>query len=95
MKLQHNNTGSFTRQNSVGSFNNSLWAATNGTINWNQYPLQTPYTEADVFHTQLTHSAGPGADIGWTARIGKGGQLYYLDIDGPQMLNKHCHNLNQ
>ena len=81
MKLQSNNTGTFTKQDSV-TFDTSLWAATNGTINWSQYPLQIPYTEADVYHTQLTHTAGTNKDIGWTIRIGKGGHIYYIDIQG-------------
>jgi hypothetical protein len=80
-KIQLNNTGTFTKQNSV-SFDPSLWAATNGTINWSSVPDETPYTEADVFHTQLTHTPATSADIGWTIRVGKGGQLYYIDLEG-------------
>lgn len=81
MKLQSNNTGTFTKQNTA-SFDPSLWAATNGTINWASYPLQIPYTEEDVFHTQLTHAPGLSGDIGWTIRIGKGGHIYYIDVEG-------------
>ena len=81
MKLQSNNTGTFSKQNIV-TFDASLWAATNGTINWANYPSQVPYSESDVFHTQLTHTPGLNSDIGWTIRIGKGGQLYYADIQG-------------
>ena len=81
MKLESNNTGTFTRQNTV-SFDPSLWAATNGTINWSNYPDYIPYTESDVFHTQLTHTSGANVDIGWTVRIGKGGQIYYIDLEG-------------
>lgn len=80
MKLQSNNTGTFSKQNTV-SFNTSLWSATNGTIKWSDFPLQIPYTEQDVYHTQLTHTPGPTHDIGWTIRIGKGGHIYYIDID--------------
>ena len=80
-KIQSNQTGTFTKQNSV-SFDPSLWAATNGTINWSSVPNETPYAESDVFHTQLTHSPGASADIGWTIRVGKGGQLYYIDLNG-------------
>jgi len=80
-KVESNYTGTFTKQNSV-SFDTSLWAATNGTINWSSYPLQIPYSEEDVYHTQLTHTAGNDSDIGWKIRIGKGGQLYYIDVDG-------------
>jgi hypothetical protein len=80
-KLQSNNTGTFTKQNSV-SFDSSLWAATNGTINWSDYPNQIPYSETDVYHTQLTHTPGLSADIGWTIRIGKGGHIYYINVDG-------------
>jgi len=81
MKLQGNNTGTFIKQNSV-TFDASLWAPTNGTINWNSYPNQIPYTESDVFHTQLTHTPASNSDIGWTIRIGKGGQIYYIDLQG-------------
>jgi hypothetical protein len=81
MKLQSNNTGTFTKQNTV-TFDSSLWAATNGIINWASYPNQIPYTETDVFHTQLTHTPGTSDDIGWTVRIGKGGQIYYIDLQG-------------
>lgn len=81
MKLQSNNTGTFTKQNVV-TFDPSLWHATNGVINWSDYPDQIPYTESDVFHTQLTHTAGSENDIGWTIRIGKGGHIYYIDLDG-------------
>lgn len=81
MKLQTTNTGTFTKQDSV-SFDPSLWAATNGTINWSNFPAQIPYSENDVYHTQLTHTAGLSADIGWTIRIGKGGQIYYIDLEG-------------
>jgi hypothetical protein len=81
MKLQSNYTGTFTKQDAV-SFDPSLWAATNGTINWSNYPDQIPYTEQDVFHTQLTHTANGVADIDWTIRIGKGGHIYYIDVDG-------------
>ena len=82
MKLKSNNTGTFTKQDSV-TFDNSLWAATNGIINWSNYPDYVPYSEADVFHSQLVHTpATTGVDIGWTVRIGKGGQMYYIDIDG-------------
>jgi len=81
MKLQSNNTGTFSKQD-LASFDTSLWAATNGTINWSNYPLQIPYTENDVYHKQLTHTPGVSADIGWTVRIGKGGQIYYIDVDG-------------
>lgn len=81
MKLESNNTGTFTKQNTV-SFDTSLWAATNGTINWSNYPDYIPYTESDVFHTQLTHTSGANVDIGWTVRIGKGGQIYYIDLEG-------------
>lgn len=80
-KLQPNFTGTFTKQNSV-SFDTSLWAATNGTIDWSQFSNQIPYTEQDVFHTQLTHTPGLTGDIGWTIRIGKGGQIYYIDVQG-------------
>lgn len=81
MKLQSNNTGTFSKQDSV-NFDTSLWASTNGTIQWKSYPNQIPYTENDVYHTQLTHTAGPSADIGWTIRIGKGGHIYYIDLEG-------------
>jgi hypothetical protein len=81
MKLQSNNTGTFTKQDSV-SFDPSLWAATNGIIDWSDYPDYAPYSEVDVFHTQLTHTPAGAGDIGWTVRIGKGGQMYYIDIDG-------------
>ena len=81
MKLHSNNTGTFTKQDSV-TFDPSLWSATNGIINWSKYPNQIPYTEQDVFHTQLTHTPGLSADIGWNIRIGKGGQLYYVDVNG-------------
>ena len=43
MKLQTTNTGTFTKQDSV-SFDPSLWAATNGTINWSNFPAQIPYS---------------------------------------------------
>jgi hypothetical protein len=79
--IQSNNTGLFTKQNSV-TFDPSLWAATNGTINWSEYPAEVPYTESDVFHTQLTHTPGLTADLGWTLRIGKGGQIYYIELEG-------------
>ena len=81
IKVESNYTGTFSKQNSV-SFDTSLWAATNGTINWSNYPLQVPYTEEDVYHTQITHSPGLSADIGWTIRIGKGGHIYYIDLEG-------------
>jgi hypothetical protein len=81
IKVESNYTGTFTKQNSV-SFDPSLWAATNGTINWSDYPSFIPYTESDVFHTQLTHTAGLSADIGWTIRVGKGGHIYYIDVEG-------------
>ncbi len=82
MKVKSNNTGTFTKQDSV-SFDSSLWHATNGTINWSDFPTQDPYSEADVFHTQLTHNAEGGpSDVNWTIRIGKGGQLYYVNIEG-------------
>lgn len=80
-KLQSNFTGDFIKQNSV-SFDPSLWAPTNGTINWYNYPNQIPYSETDVFHTELTHTPGLSADIGWTVRIGKGGHIYYIDLEG-------------
>jgi len=79
MKIESNNTGTFSKQDSV-TFDSSLWAATNGIIDWSDYPTLIPYTEADVFHTQLTHTAGGDSDVDWTIRIGKGGQLYYADI---------------
>jgi hypothetical protein len=83
MKVKSNNTGTFTKQDSV-SFDSSLWHATNGTINWSEFPTQEPYSEADVFHTQLTHTTEgvPSSDVNWVIRIGKGGQLYYADIEG-------------
>lgn len=82
MKLQSNNTGTFTKQNSV-TFDPSLWAATNGTIDWSNYPNQIPYTESDVYHTELKHTkTSDPVDISWTIRIGKGGHIYYLDIEG-------------
>ena len=81
MNLLSNNTGTFTKQDSV-SFDPSLWAATNGTIDWSDYPEQIPYSETDVYHTQLTHTPGTSADIGWTIRIGKGGHIYYINVDG-------------
>ena len=80
MKLESNNTGTFTEQDSV-TFDPSLWSATNGTTNWSSYPQHIPYTENAVYHTQLTHTAGLSADVGWTIRIGKGGQIYYIDIE--------------
>ena len=80
-KLKSNNTGAFSKQDSV-SFDTSLWSATNGTIDWSDYPEQIPYTENDVFYKELTHTPGTSADIGWTVRIGKGGQLYYADVEG-------------
>lgn len=84
MKIQSNNTGSFTKNDSV-SFDFSLWSATNGTVDWSKYPNFTPYNEEDVFRTELAHTTtgiGVEDDIGWTARIGKGGQIYYLDVRG-------------
>lgn len=82
-KIQSFNTGTFTKETSVPPFDNSLWAATNGTINWYDYPTQDPYSESDIFHTQLTHTTGgEPSDLNWTIRIGKGGQLYYADIEG-------------
>jgi hypothetical protein len=81
IKVESNYTGTFSKQDSV-SFDTSLWAATNGTINWSDYPNQVPYAEQDVFHTQLTHTPGLSSDIGWTIRIGKGGQIYYIDVQG-------------
>ena len=80
MKLQSNYTGSFGYQNSV-SFDPSVWAATNGTIDWGDYPNQIPYTEQDVFHKELTHTADGPDDIGWTIRIGKGGHIYYINLE--------------
>ena len=83
MKLESNNTGTFSYQDLASvSFDTNLWAATNGTINWSGYPNQIPYTEGDVFHKQLTHTASGEDDIGWTVRIGKGGHIYYIDVDG-------------
>ena len=80
-KIQSNNTGTFTKQDSV-TFDPSLWAATNGIINWSNFPTQIPYSENDVYYTQLTHTAALSADIGWTLRIGKGGHIYYIDLEG-------------
>ena len=78
-KLKSNKTGTFTKQDSV-SFDPSLWSSTNGTIDWTNLP-EKQYFEADVFHTQLTHTADPNAaDIDWTIRIGKGGHIYYIDL---------------
>jgi hypothetical protein len=79
-KLSHFDIGNFTKQDSV-SFDQSLWASTNGTINWANFPQQIPYSEADVFHTELSHTAGFSSDVNWTVRIGKGGQLYYIDFE--------------
>ena len=80
-KIKSNYTGAFTKEDSV-SFDPSLWSPTNGDIDWSSNPTIIPFTENDVFHTQLTHTPGVSADIGWTIRVGKGGQLYYIDIDG-------------
>jgi hypothetical protein len=91
-KIKSNNTGTFTKQDSV-DFDLSLWYATNGVIDWSKYPNQIPYTEQDVFHTQLTHTpSGNANDIGWTIRIGKGGHIYYIDLQGLGQLicpNRH------
>lgn len=81
-KIESNYTGTFTKENTV-SFDNSLWASTNGTIKWSNYPLQIPYTEEDVYHAQITHTAtDKDVDINWTIRVGKGGQIYYIDLEG-------------
>jgi hypothetical protein len=80
-KIKSNYTGTFSKQDSV-SFDTSLWSPTNGTINWSNYPLHIPYSETDVFHTQLTHSPAITGDIGWNVRIGKGGHIYYINIEG-------------
>ena len=43
MKVKSNNTGTFTKQDSV-SFDSSLWYATNGTIDWSDYPTPSILT---------------------------------------------------
>jgi hypothetical protein len=82
-KIKSNQTGTFHKQDNV-LFDPSLWAATNGTINWSEYQNQMPYNETDVYHTELVHTAveSDSTDISWKARIGKGGQIYYIDVEG-------------
>ena len=73
--------GSFSKETSV-TFDSTLWAATNGTIKWSDYPAQIPYSEQDVYHVQLSHNTDAINDIDWSLRIGKGGQLYYANLEG-------------
>lgn len=51
---------------------NDSWTASD----W--YPGQ-PWTEEDVFHTQLNHAS---EDLNWSLRIGKGGQIYSWILEG-------------
>ena len=81
MKLRSNKTGAFTKSNSV-TFNPSDWAVTDGSTDWSQYPNQIPYDESAVYHTELTHTPSGDPDIGWKIRVGKGGQIYYISING-------------